>query len=75
MKFTGNSEVLVIMSADELGIIRYALDHGVDKLESNAIFLRTLDKKEGGSANRTAKKARDASEALEAAVKEYLLKG
>lgn len=72
VKFSRDENVVVTMSHEELGVIRYALDAGVQKLESTASFLKVLGDEEYEGANKIAKKAKAASESLEGAVDLYL---
>lgn len=75
VKFSRKNDVTITMSHEELIIIRYTLDVGALKLEDIASYMKALNDKEALLANITAQEARNASKALETAVKEYLLKG
>lgn len=68
----GSGATIVSMTLEELGIIRYALSVGVEKLEGTASFMKAMKSEEEESAARTARIAKDASEALEAAIQSCL---
>lgn len=57
IKFSGEVAI-VIMTVDELGITRYTLSAGVEKLERDASFITSFDRQEGQSATKTAQKAK-----------------
>lgn len=57
----------VTMDADELLIIRYALDVGAEKLAADARFLKSMKSEEHDNARVTADRALAARDALEAA--------
>ncbi len=72
VSFLENSQVLVEMTADELGILRYALDAGTKKLETTASYLRHLNSSEAASASATADCARACNGAIETATQEAI---
>ena len=74
VKFGKNSIATVKMTIEELNTIRYTLATGAEKLQSTAMYLKTMESIESKPTAKTARKAKAASKALETAVKESLRK-
>lgn len=64
--------VTVTMTADELGIIRYALKEGVDELRGTANYMKIMKLSTALSAMDTAIRAQDAQTKLEEAVQKWV---
>ena len=63
-----NSTATISMTLKQLGILRYALNIGAEKLKDSARFHKTMKSKVFQFSNETARDARKVNEALEAAV-------
>lgn len=67
--FGENSQVVVTVTADELGTIRYTLNEGCIKLRSTALYFKNVKDTEARSAKVTADLADSVLENIEAAVR------
>lgn len=69
-----DSVATVTMSADELGIVRFAIATGVEKLQSTASYLKVMKSTNPGeyeTCRDTADRAKAAQDELESACQRY----
>lgn len=66
--FGKHSTVTIVLTVEQLAVIRHAVDTGTIKLESTARYLKSMNSEAYRSAEETANRARAASNALEQAV-------
>lgn len=72
IKHKKNGTILVEMTHEELGIIRYTLNIGAEKLISSAIFQKSMKSPTYASAQETADEASAANDELERATQEWV---
>lgn len=72
VKFRKRGDVVVTMSHEELSIMRYTLNTGVEKLAQTALYMLSMKNEEAKGASDIVDRAMGAKWALEDAVQEYL---
>lgn len=70
-----NGVATLTMTPEELGILRYTLGIGTEKLESDARFMKAMKSPTARYAQETAQSAKAVNEAVEAATQAYCHKG